>query len=388
MFPASHVHGHTSCSSVMTFQKLATVILALAVMAACLACYWITARTSLPERVKNIWLSATTLLVIFLGTECFFLHFEQSSAIDERWSYKLWDKKYMTTRSGLDYINSKGQKQNAFLREPLRELKKGQKSIWFIGDSFTYGFGLENTYETFPAQVEKQLGENTVCLNLGNGGADTYQEKDILFAVDRIAAQPPAAVVWQYFGNDIDSADEGPDIYDKGVSNDSWVRIGRTLFEGKSFLLDYLYWQFFRAHNAESFNVYMDFLKKAYLSDSIVVNGKAEKDSAGYITLYRKHLAPLQEAASYYKNRGIKFLVIIFPYLWRDGPENSEKIYSHRLENDLKAENTDVINLAPLLKDIPADKRMVNSHDAHPTARVDRLVADTIVRYFAVRYNM
>ena len=164
-----------------------------------------------------------------------------------------------------------------------------------------------------------------LSVNLGDGGADIYHEKETLFAFGKAVQQQPYAIVWQYFGDDIDSSDAGPDIYESTISKMPSERFGRRFFREKSFLLDYLYWEFFRHNEAGSYNNYIDFLNQYYRADSMVVNGKALKDSVGnYLNPFSEHLRQLTDAENYYKARGTRFLVIIFPYLWKGGPENAE----------------------------------------------------------------
>lgn len=384
----------------MKLQFIGTIFILLSIAAVCVLGYSITMRSMLSERTKNAVLLISVLAILLLSSECFFLHFARSNGIGARWSYKIWNKKNLAHRTTFNFINSRGDNDRADFREPLPVSKKKKKAIWFIGDSFTFGFGLEKTEQTFPALVEQQLrvyqnvatsdiDNQVVCINLGDGGADTYHEKEVLFAIDKTGLQHPSAVVWQYFGNDIDSVDNYPEIYESEISKNIIQKLGCMFFRERSFLLDYIYWEYFRQNERDSYNAYSDFLSSAYTADSIVVDGKVSRDSTGkYITPFESHLQPLRQSAEYYKRKGIKFLVIIFPYLWKEGPENSEKLYARRLSRELKSEGIDIIDLTPLVKDIPPDKRVVNSHDPHPSVIVDQLVADTITKYFVSKYGM
>ena len=378
----------SNVDEVTSFQNRGTFLLLLSMVFTISVFYAFVIKSALPALVKNIVLSGTVFFILFLGAEIFFLHFSESNAIGDRWSNKLWDKQYMNHRTSFRYTDSKGNNQCAYFREPIPAADKKKKKIWFIGDSFTYGFGLEQTSQTFPAVTEQLLNGKIQSINLGDGGAATWSEKEILYSFAQKQGQMPEVVVWQYFGNDIDTKDEGPDIYEKEMAQSRWVNLGRHFFRNKSFLLDYIYWQYFTGNERGTVNTYIDFLNKMYKTDSLIMNGRVMKDSLGYITPYRQHLEPLKEAVAYYKSRGVKFLVIIFPFLWKDGPENAENLYAHRLEQDMKKDTTDVINLTPLVKDIPVEKRVVNSHDLHPSVLVDQIVADTIAKYIAVRFGI
>jgi hypothetical protein len=370
------------------FQLLATILLALSMIAVCFAYYFVIVRSGFSETVKSLFLSGALILLMLLMGECFFLHYQHSEGVGIQWSYKLWDKKYLSHRTYLHYTDSKGEHQSASFREPVSRSKSKKKAIWFIGDSFTFGFGLEQTDQTFPYQIELLLHGHVDCINLGDGGADTYKEKENFFAFEQQEKQLPDAVVWQYFGNDIDINDEGPDLYDQELAKHRSVQLGSVFLRDRSFLLDYLYWNYFVDPSGKWINTYSDFLNHAYQADSMKVDGAVLKDASGNTSPYRHHLIPLKETATYCKNQGVKFVVIIFPFLWKDGPENSELLYAKRIEADMKAEQTDVIDLTPLVKDIPVDKRIVNKHDPHPSILVDKIVADTVAKFLADKYNM
>jgi hypothetical protein len=366
-------------------QWVATGFLWLQIIALVFVYYRWAVKSSSSETVKGLLLTLTTLAVLFLFTESCFVHYAQSSAIGARWSMILWYKKYICPVK-IEYKNLKGENQTAEIRNPIPHLTN-KKSIWYIGDSFTYGYGIDNTAQTFPALVQQQL-KGITCVNLGVPGADTQRESEFFMAI-AAAHKQPAAVVWQYFGNDIDGADDGIKLVEQELQKSSRIQFGRRFFQNKSFVLDYIYWQYFAGNETGSFNTYSNFLNHTYLTDSVVVNGQALKDSAQtYITPYSKHLTPLKQTAAYCKSKGIKFLVVIFPFLWENGPENSEQLYCHRLENKLKAENTDVINLMPLVKDIPLNKRIANSHDPHPSVLVSQITADTLAKYIAAKYKL
>lgn len=384
----------------MMLQSVATVFIILSILATGALCIASMIRSGLSDRAKNVVLMVLILVIIIFSAEALFLHYERTNGIGMRWSYRLWSKRHFTHRSSFYFINSRGEEDRADIREPIPDLKHKKKAIWFIGDSFTFGFGLEKTEQSFPAQVERLLrlsqqntlkdsDDQVICVNLGDGGADIYHEKETLYAFDTAAKSQPYAVVWQYFGDDMDTSALGPDIYEHEISKDPTEHIGRALFREKSFLLDYIYWEYFRHNEVASYHTYMDFLSQLYLADSLVVNGQALKDSSGaYINPFLAHLNPLVEAATYYKGKGTRFLVIIFPYLWQNGPRDAERLYTRRMTDALAKQKIDVIDLTPLVKDIPLEKRVVNDHDPHPSVMVDEMVADTIAKYFIRNYGM
>ncbi|MBS1618562.1 MAG: SGNH/GDSL hydrolase family protein, partial [Bacteroidetes bacterium] len=297
-------------------QWLATIILIGTMLSIVHALYQLVIRSAIPEVIKNILLSTSVIAICLLGTECALLHYARSRVIGEQWCYKLWDKTYVPTRTPFDYTDSHGEPASASLREPPR--RKHKKAIWFIGDSFTFGFGLEQTSQTIPAVVEHALHDQYDCINLGDGGADTYKERENLLAYAHSTHDTADAVVWQYFGNDIDINDEGPDLYEQQVSSRPIAHWGQQYLRGRSFLLDYIYWNRVIAHDASWMDTYYAFLEQAYRSDS----------------LYRAHLVPIIESMHFCRSAHRRFMVVIFPFLWVDGPTRSAPLYTQRLAAD------------------------------------------------------
>lgn len=364
MFPDSK---GDSCQADTLFllQKIATILLILAMLALIFSYYHWIIKSSLKDKIKNSLLSLVVVLTSLLALECIFLHHIESNAIGERWSYKLWDKKFIPHRTPFYYKDSNGNEKRTDLREPIFPIPANQGLIWFIGDSFTFGFGIEKTSQTFPDLIEKKLGNNFKSINLGEGGADTYKEFETITAFEKISPQPKA-VVWSYFGNDIDANDEGPDLYEKRLAKNALIKLGQLFFKTKSFLLDYIYWEYFMKNEQGNIQTYIQFLNKLYSS-------KDDPESP-----YQRHIQPIFKAANHFKEKQIPFYVLIFPFLWEGGPENASNLYAKRLSDDLKTAGIEVIDLSPMAQKMKTEDRIVSVNDPHPSATFAKLAADTI----------
>lgn len=365
----------------LQWQRIGSLLLLGCMLLSVITYYVVVFKSSVSEFIKSTLLSITVLVLCFLCGEYYFLHYAASNAIGDRWSYKLWDRQFMTTRTTFNYINYKGIASCAYLRTSPFDIASKKRKIWFIGDSFTYGFGIESTETTFPAIVEQRLKEEYTSINLGDGGASTFQEKDILLTYDSLCGVNPDWVVWQYFGNDIDEQDLGPDIYAATQANSFKMRLGQRFFQAKTFLLDYLYWEYFTDNEQGAISTYIDFLNRLYTSESLTANSKIANDTMAIISPFQRHLQPIREVAAHYKQRGVKFLVVVFPFLWEGGPENAEQLYTHRVIKALQADSIDAIDLTPLVKPIPVQNRVANNHDPHPSVLVAKITGDTIANY-------
>ncbi len=361
---------YISPSLFIALQWLATLVLTVTIVSIVYALYQLVIRSSASEFIKNALLCISVIAICLLSAEGALLHYARSRVIGEQWCYKLWDKIYIPTRTPFFYKDSQGAEASASLREPPQRRRK--KAIWFLGDSFTFGFGLEDTRQTIPAVASRALHDQYDCINLGDGGADTYRERENLLGYARSTQDTPEVVVWQYFGNDIDINDEGPDLYERQVSDQPVARWGRQYLRGRSFLLDYVYWNRVIARDTRWMDSYYRFLEQSYTSDS----------------LYRAHLRPIIQSMQDYQAARRRFVVVIFPFLWADGPENSARIYTRRLAADLTAAGIEVIDMTPLVARVPLADRMADPQDPHPSAQVARITGDTVAGFLRSRYGL
>ena len=84
-----------------------------------------------------------------------------------------------------------------------------KKSIIMVGDSFTFGFKLEDINDAYPARVEKQLrsaGENVIVYNAGIPGYGLDQE--FLYIRDELINHRPDMLVWNINVNDLFDSNE------------------------------------------------------------------------------------------------------------------------------------------------------------------------------------
>jgi hypothetical protein len=91
---------------------------------------------------------------------------------------------------------------------PLERAKGERKRVLVLGDSFTYGVGVED-HETFSARLE-QLEPSLEVINTGANGYGTGQE--LLLLRDEGLAFEPDIVVLAVFWNDIANNVERPDL--------------------------------------------------------------------------------------------------------------------------------------------------------------------------------
>ena len=80
----------------------------------------------------------------------------------------------------------------------------------------------------------------------------------------------------------------------------------------------------------------------------------------------------------YAKGNSIQLIVVVFPFM--NGVEISDSFYVNDITGFFQANNVIVINVSSLVKDIPVPERIVSGQDAHASEKVNRIVADEILK--------
>ncbi|NTV23126.1 MAG: hypothetical protein HGA85_01985 [Nanoarchaeota archaeon] len=90
------------------------------------------------------------------------------------------------------------------------EKKPGVTRVAVIGDSFTFGYGIDNTHDTYPKQLERELGTGYEVMNFGLPGANVL---DIYWVYrNHVLKYDPDIVIYGFFQNDVEFRNENKDI--------------------------------------------------------------------------------------------------------------------------------------------------------------------------------
>ncbi len=131
-------------------------------------------------------------------------------------------------------INNLGFRKKNFVEETSKNIKK----IAFIGDSFTFGWGL-NEEETYPFKICEELnrlitGSNFECLNFGIPASNIYNTYHIF--KNYVLKENPMVVLLGLNLNDVE-----PTAYEYDNKTQSVVYFGRVpdLFDGAPYDFKY-----------------------------------------------------------------------------------------------------------------------------------------------------
>ena len=230
--------------------------------------------------------------------------------------------------------------------------------VVFIGDSFTYGTGINDVSQRFSNIFSQQTEIN--CWNMGIPGYNTYFESKL---IDELQVRPDI-IVLQYFLNDILKEANTPLIKSvkqkiteqytaKEVKRSRWLQ---WLYMN-SYNINYLL-NNFGPRNGD-YKVYLD---KLFDSEPI----------------FQDHVNDIITIKKVCDQKGIEVVVLLFPEVTElDWSENKINKIAHVLV-DLQIK---YIRIGPMISQIPDRKRIVNNGDHHVSILVNQLIGDSLVGF-------
>ncbi|GAB4039652.1 SGNH/GDSL hydrolase family protein [Spirosoma gilvum] len=293
-----------------------------------------------PKLIGNLatLLVPTALLLVFV--EIIFMFISQSQEGGLTLASHIWFERYWPPMVG-DY------------RDTPRTDTLGKKVVLVVGDSFTSGHGLKRAEERYGNVLGEKLGNQYITYNLGISGSDTRNEYERLVKFGK----KPDILVLQYFPNDIEKVAHDHGLVPASFEPYSDVpRAFQSLFI-KSYLLNYLYWQFPHG-NFAPFDTYA---RTAYGTPAII----------------NDHLSDLAKFVTYAKEHKARFYVVLFPF-----SHNLEKTaeYVKPVVSFFQKNNVPVLEAGKLMGDIEPKDRVVGRNDGHASALVNQRVGEALFK--------
>lgn len=244
-----------------------------------------------------------------------------------------------------------------------RTIPEGQRRIVFLGDSFTFGHGLERVEDRFSDQIgralEKSLPGQFTVANLSLPGIGV---NDMTHLWDQKVVQADSRVdivVYSICLNDIEwMARKETDAHYEPLRK----------IKPQFFLLrdTYFYnWLYFRIQlllQPKLLNYY-DYVRQYYAGPQWKL---MEKELDGVHAMLRQ--------------RGTELRLVIFPFLHNLGSDYPFRDAHQRLVTYARDRKIPVLDLEPVLSPHAAEGLTVNPFDAHPNIRANSLAAEAIVR--------
>lgn len=277
--------------------------------------------------------------LVLLAAESAFATVARSHAVGYTLASRLWFARHW---------NPPGNAQGF---RDVEHAEDGRPHLFVLGDSFVAGVGIADVSERFSDRLRERVGERYQVHNLGYNGADTRYELELLQSYPF----KPALLVLSYYINDISNAAGAlghsvPPF--RPYANLPWPI---AWVVARSYLLDFLYWLRPQSDLASEAR----FLERCFTWPEVVA----------------QHQADLQKIVDWARAHDCALIAVVFPSLPQlesSGPWIAPALATF-------AQNgVPIVDVAPLVRELAADERVVNANDSHPSSRVHALVAEAL----------
>ncbi len=253
-------------------------------------------------------------------------------------------------------------------REWTVEKPAGTRRIAFVGDSYTYGWGVERVEDRFPDLIQARFDSaspgRVEVMNVAKPGWDTSAELTPI--ADMIARYGVDEIVLCYVPNDIEKLLPRTPDFDP-------IRPPEPVLMNiySSCLVDYVY-------------------RTVWLPLTPTVHGYHDWLAEGYADteIWRRHQEQLASMIRMCKEArrpdgsNVTFRVALLPFIATGGEKFQAKALHATLRNFFEANDVDVVDLLPVLSGHSVKDLIVNSQDAHPNEFAHRLFADSVWKKF------
>lgn len=248
--------------------------------------------------------------------------------------------------------------------EPTRPKPPGLRRVLVLGDSFTFGLGVDDDADLFPARLERALGDVGPPVEVVNGGIPGSLTGDWLALWRRVGAElEPDAVLAVFFLRDGTRLETIPAFFARIRERVARETLGSPLYRHSRLyrlLRD-------RLDRRELARIYTEGLVLAYTGDD---GQTAEWRRA------RENLVALRDAV---EAAGARFGLAIFPVLveLRPGAYPFAAV-THRIEEFAREAGISCHDMLPAFLGERAPELWVSALDQHPNARGHALAAASL----------
>lgn len=238
----------------------------------------------------------------------------------------------------------------------------GVRRIAFVGDSFTYGWGVKNPSDRFTDLLQNRFDSvakgKVQCMNVAKAGWDTGDE--IAPLLDMIQTYSVDEIVLCHVPNDIERL-----LPTSGEFNPIRPPYPALINLESSPLLDHLYRRVYLPR-VPTVRGYHDWLADGYANADIW---------GGQLERFRRMIDAARE-------RGVVFRVAMLPFLKTQGTKFDQRAIHDRLRKFFESQGVPVVDLLPVMRERPAGELVVNSVDAHPNEMAHRMMADEMWKWW------
>ena len=299
---------------------------------------------SIKPILKNSVLITFSTISFIAIIEIIFMFISLSNGGGEAFSGKIWNSRYWNNINKLGFRDE--------------EPEKGKKSVFFVGDSYTAGWGVKKTKDRFgevAARELKKQGKTINEINLGRYGADTRLEFVLFEKFIKKTKIKPNHIVLQFFVNDMDKfIPQNKNCVEQTSLIPLWKK---TLIEG-SYLVNFINSIYPKTQiNLAKECDYVEQLKFVYNNEY----------------LWLKEEKQLDKFKNYCLKNNIKMTLLFFPFM--EDLSLAKKIgIEKRVSLYCRKNNIIYFNVTKYIKNLTRSERQASIVDAHASDEVHRIV--------------
>ncbi len=305
----------------------------------------------------NLIIFLFLIVNLFYGFELYYRYvFDQTDNVFQIKTMQRWKQRHVA-------INAFGFREDHFFDEKdSKEIR-----IAILGDSYSWGYGVENEQDRYGDLLEKTL--NDKC----QGGEKRF--KVYTLALPGMSSKEELEIVKDYFAKyKIDVAILGYYLDDGGsamtarhiqpcynrIFSYRYVPIVRDFIEN-SFALEYFYVRFYSRF------IFPQFAQECWTFGQLIRYQEPE--------LWVRHLKQLQEIIDYTKENKVKLAVLMIPYLNFIGPDYPASQIHWRLNQFFEANKISHIDLLPSFSQYKPEELIASRYDFHASELAHSLIA-------------
>jgi hypothetical protein len=316
-------------------------------------------RKKLVNAAISLWLLCLLMTILEVG---FAVGYDRTDSFNMSNVSKKWFRKYAEPE---EKVLRFGPNEGIVCRDvkPFPEsIPENAKHICFLGDSFTYGHGINHSTDRFSNLVnqslEKDSDEEIIVTNLGKPGTDLFYAEAILENLFEDDIRVDTAV-YTLCLNDIESFH--PDF--KTFYSADWLSGSDFFLFRDTYFFNLLY---FRIQQAQRPQVksYYDFMSDYYAGEPW--------------ERMKQKLATIHELC---EKNGCEFRLLIFPFLHNLNDDYAFASAHEQIVESCRENNIAVEDLLPVMQKHSAEGLIVSRFDAHPNERANKLAADAIFEW-------
>ncbi|MBD3676631.1 MAG: SGNH/GDSL hydrolase family protein, partial [Planctomycetaceae bacterium] len=236
------------------------------------------------------------------------------------------------------------------------------RHICFLGDSFTYGHGINRVSDRFSNQVRQQLNRDSeqpyVVSNVGKPGTDLFYAEAILENLFEEEIRVDTAV-YTLCLNDIESFHPDFQTYYSG----DWMKGSDFFLFRDTYFFNLLYFRIQQAQRPQVKNYY-DFVREYYAGEP-----------------WERMKEKLSDINRLCEEHDCEFRVVIFPFLHNLGDDNPFSEVHEQIVAFCEEQGIPVIDLLSILEPHTQEGLVVSRFDAHPNERANELAAKAIRKW-------